>query len=309
MKNIVVIGGGTGTSLVLQGLKKYPVHLSAVVSTADDGGSTGRLREQLGGVPVGDIRACLLALSNALPIVKEQMAHRWENGHVAMNVALAQYQDRYGIQAAISHFVRFLKVKGEVIPVTLKGTKLSAVLQNGQMIRGEHNINLHEKSVKISKIKLSPSKANPAALRAIKKANLIVFAPGDIYTSILPNVLVPGIAKAIARSSAKKVIVVNFLRQKGHTDRFQVVDFVELLEEYLHSPIDIAIVNTEKPKIEKNNFVEPKIDPLLKRGVQVITSPLLSQTLIKQSKADKLKRSKILHDPKKLGKIIYKLVN
>lgn len=313
MKNIVVIGGGTGTSLVLSGLKNYRINLSAVISTADNGGSTGILRKTYGGLPVGDIRACLLALSSASSEVKKMFALRFEKGdlagHVFGNLFLALSQKSYGINQAIADAAKILKVRREVIPVSQKATTLSAVLQNGRVITGEHNINEHEKPVKIVKVKLSPARANPAALSAIKKADLIVFAPGDIFTSILPNLLVPRIAAAISKSKAKKVMVVNFLRQKGHTDDFQIHDFVQVLEKYLRSGIDVAIVNTERPKVENASFIKPDIKPMETRGVRVMAKPLLSKKIFKKSKADKLKRNKVRYDERKLGKVIYNLLS
>jgi len=313
MKNIVIIGGGTGTSLVLQGLKKYPVHLSAVVSTADDGGSTGRLRQQFGGVPVGDIRACLLALSNALPIVNEQMAYRNKNGHVTLNIALAQYQKALGINAAISHVSKFLKVKGNVVPVTLSPTTLSATLENGQVIKGEHNIDepKHNTGLAIKKLKLQPSgPANPKALEVIRKADMIVFSPGDLYTSVLPNILVKDLAKAIKRSSAVKVMVVNTFAKRGQTHGYKISDFIATLEQYLETNIDVVIVNTEKPKVSQQGFAFIKADLSgVRQDVKIIAKPLLSRKFFKKNKSDKLQRSKQRHDSEKLAKIIYKLVN
>ncbi len=319
MKNIVIIGGGTGTSTLLVGLKKYPVNLSAVVSTADDGGSTGRLREQYGGVPVGDIRACLLALSGASENIKENMAYRFDNGHVVMNVALAQYQYRFGIERAIAHFARFLKVKGQVIPVTLKATKLSAILENGHVIHGEHNIDepSGKFKFKIKNLNLRPSmKANPQALKKIKNADVIIFGPGDLFTSTLPNLLVKGIPEAINKSRAKKILITNIMTKFGQSDGYKPADFVKVLERYLKGRIDLALVNKRRPgkKVlqvyakQKSKFIEPDVKELAKTPVETIAADLLSEQIFKKKSGDKLTRSLLRHDSKKLSKLIWELV-
>jgi uncharacterized cofD-like protein len=322
MKNIVIIGGGTGTSTLLQGLKKYPVDLSVIVSTADDGGSTGILRRELGVVPPGDIRQCLLALSNADEEVKDLFNLRFFSGslkgHNAGNIILAGLEKITGnIGDAISMAADLLKAKGSVYPVTVKPTTLTAVLRNGKKIIGEHNIDEPRGNLKlkIKNLKLEPNQpANHKALMAIKSADVIVFGPGDLYTSTIPNFLVKGIREAVNKSKAKKVFISNIMTKHGQTDGFKASDFVRELKRYLQARINVVLVNNKRPdskhllayKQELAEFVEP--DLKTGDGLRVIAANFISKEVFKKSAGDSLKRSMIRHDSKKLAKIIWGLI-
>jgi uncharacterized cofD-like protein len=334
-KNIVIIGGGTGTFTLLSGLKKYPVNLSVVVSTADDGGSTGRLRRELGVMPTGDIRQCLLGLSDTNQEIKDLFAYRFEQGplkgHVAGNIIIAALEKLTGnIQLAIERLSKVLKVKGSIYPATLKPTTLSAILENGKVIRGEHNIdepkaNLKPASAragrdgfKIKNLKLEPSlPANPKAIGAILSADVIVFGPGDLYTSILPNILPTGMAEAVKKSKAKKVLVANIMTKFGQTDGFLASDFVKELQKYLDkAKLDLVIVNNQKPrpkwlkayKREKAEFVEPDAGVIEKLKIKVKAAALVAEFVFKRNNSDKLKRSFLRHDPDKLAKLIRQIL-
>jgi uncharacterized cofD-like protein len=324
MRNIVIIGGGTGTSTLLQGLKKYPVDLSVIVSTADDGGSTGILRKELGVIPPGDIRQCLLALSDAPKEVKELFNFRFSSGnlkgHNAGNIILAALEKISGIEEGVSLASKMLNVRGQVLPVSLTPTTLSAILQNGKKIVGEHFIDDRKPMGKASPIKslqLTVAKANPRALKALLHANAIVFGPGDLYTSVLPSLLVSGINGAINRSKAKKLLVTNIMTKFGQTDGFKASDFATEIEAYLKGKIDYVLANNKKPSQEilrkyvkeKAEFVETDINALAKTKAETIALNLLSGSIIKKIAGDSLKRSWLRHDSEKLAKIIWELIS
>lgn len=324
MKRIVIIGGGTGTYTLLSGLKKYPARLSVIVSTADDGGSTGILRKKLGVVPVGDIRQCLVGLSQASEKLKQFFSYRFDQGpltgHPFGNLYLAGLELETGdIRKAILQAKKLLRVKGEILPVTLKPTVLSAVYANGKWVIGEHKIDqpsIKDQVPRIKELHLKPSvQANPEALAAIKSADVIVFGPGDLYTSILPNILVSGIRKAINKSRAKKIFIISLMTKHGQTDGFLASDFIREAQRFLSGKIDYAVINVQKPKFKwlkaykkaLGEFVRPDVENLKKLGVKTIAKPLISEDLHQPSPGDKLKRSFLRHHSLKLAKIIYDL--
>lgn len=323
MKNIVIIGGGTGTFTLLKGLRKFPVNNSVIVSSADDGGSTGILRKELGVFPPGDLRQCLVGLSYTEESFKELFNYRFSEGelkgHAVGNLILAALEKITGsVDKAVSLTGKILNVRGEVLPVTLKPTLLTAVYENGKTVVGEHKIDQPKqvKSIKytIKSLKLSPLvQANPKALKAVKQAHVIVLGPGDLYTSILPNLLVKGVKEAIDSSKAIKVLVTGLMTRPGQTNGFTTKDFVEEVNKYLgKKKLDLAVVNTKKPQVKAlsvykktgSEFVEPdKEIP----NTKIIGADLLSDAVFVANKADKLQRSFLRHDSDKLAKIIYDL--
>lgn len=324
MKNIVIIGGGTGTFTLLSGLRKFPSNNSVIVSTADNGGSGGKLRYELGVIPPGDYRQCLIGLSYTDQVIKDLFAYRFEQGslkgHTAGNIIISALEKVTGnIESAIEAAGRILNIRGAVLPVTLKPTELSAVLKNGKVLKGEHNIDDQSPTGKASPIKLlklTAAPANPKALAAIKHADVIVFGPGDLFTSVLPNVLVSGVAKAINNSHAKKVLVTNIMTKFGQSDGFDASDFVKITEHYLKGKIDIAIVNNKKPnpsgikayKKQKAEYVEPDLKNLRQLKVDVVAADLVATNIFKKTPADSLKRSLLRHDSNKLAQLIWKLI-
>lgn len=259
-KDIVVIGGGTGTFTVLSGLKKYRnVKLSAIVSMADDGGSTGVLREEFGILPPGSVRPALVALAHSEKAVADLFNFRFEEGtlkgHNVGNLLIAAFADMYGnFEKAIDEAGKILHVQGSVIPSTLDNARLCAELENGTIIRGETNIDIpkHDGNLKIRRVWLDPlCRANPRALAAIAKADLIVIGPGDLFSSIIPNFLAQGIPEAIKKSKAKKVYVCNVMTKFGETNNFSAKTFVDTIGQYLGFLPDVAIFNTEKPSQER----------------------------------------------------------
>ncbi len=311
MKRIVVIGGGTGVFTVLTGLKNYPFKLYAIVSMADDGGSTGQLREEFGILPPGDIRRVLVALSETNnKIVSELFNYRFSEGqtlkgHSLGNLLLTALERITGsFDKAVKEAVKILNVRGKVIPVTLTPTRLHATLENGEVVIGETNIDVpkHDGSLKIKRLFLKPNvNANPDAVDAIKKADFIILGPGDLYTSIIPNLLVKGIKDAIKNSKAKKIYVVNIMTKFGETNSYSARDFVRIMEEHLGKGVlNYIIVNVQKLKgeileryrEENEEFVEYSPKAFEKDNFKVIVGKFL-------------RRGQFLrHDSKKLADTI-----
>lgn len=323
MKNIVIIGGGTGTFTLLSGLRKYPSNNSVIVSSADDGGSTGILRKELGVMPPGDIRQCLVGLSYTEPAMRELFSYRFDKGslagHNAGNIILAALEKITGsIDEAISLSAKMLNVRGQVLPASLTPTVLTAELQNGKILVGEHNIddqNPKGKASAIKNLKLSAANANPKAIKAIEQADTIIFGPGDLYTSILPNILVKGMKEAINKSAAQKIVITNIVSKFGQTDGFKASDFVRIVEQYLGGKIDTVIVNNQKPaaailkryKKEKAAVVVVNVKEIEEMKVKAVTANLLSSNAFEKNAGDKLKRSFLRHDCDKLAKLIWGL--
>ena len=324
MKTVVIVGGGSATFNLLKGLREFPTNNIIVVSTADNGGSTGTLRNDLGVMPWGDIRQCLVGLSYTAPALCNLFSYRFDRGslkgHSAGNIILAALEKVMGSpEGAIAETARLLNVRGEVLFVSREPTMLSARLADGTLITGEHDIDepITKRRSKIARLSLSSAEANPRALDALARADAIILGPGDLYTSTLPNLLVPGIADAIRRSRAKKILITNLMTKFGQTDGFAASDFLRVVNEYLGvEVIDIVILNTEKPtqsvlklyKKEKAEFVAPDSQKLKESGVQVVERHLIGKTLHQKTNGDALKRSILKHDYKKTAELIWESI-
>jgi len=260
MKKIVAIGGGTGLSSLLRGLKKYPVKLTAIVAVTDEGGSSGRLRKELKIIPPGDIRNCLVALSEEESLMSRLFQYRFENGtrgslkgHSFGNLFLAALAGiSGGFGKGVAQGARVLLIKGEVLPVTLSDVRLKARLENGDVIYGEKRISSMSRGEKISEISLVGKniKPNPLAVEAIKKADCVVVGPGSLYTSIITNMLVPGIGKALKDSRALKVYVANIMTQPGETDGYTLSEHIKEIKRHTLCDFDAVIVD-ESPHDKK----------------------------------------------------------
>lgn len=337
MKTVVLIGGGSGTFTLLQGLRQFPTNNIVIVSTADDGGSTGKLRKELGVMPWGDVRQCLIGLSYTVPALKDLFNYRFDRGalkgHAAGNLMLAALElSLGGSDRAIAEAARMLNVRGEVLFASKTPTTLSARLKNGTVLKSEHDIDepKTKKRSPIAKLVLSPARmwkssirsgkrmqANERAIDAISRADAIILGPGDLYTSTLPNLLVPGIAEAIRKATAQKILVSNIMTKAGQTEGFRASDFLSVCNAYLgEEAIDTLLVNTEKPKADLLSryrktgsvFVEPNAKKLAAAGVRVIEKPLLARKLYKKQNGDVLVRSFLRHDSEKTAKIIWELI-
>jgi uncharacterized cofD-like protein len=290
LKNIIVIGGGTGTFTILSALKNHPVNLSAIVTMADDGGSSGVLRDEYGVLPPGDIRRALVALSRSDKVLRDLFSYRFESGSLAGhnfgNIFLSTLEKTTGSFAmAVKKAHEVLNVQGTVVPVTLSKTRLFAELENGEIIKGETNIDIpkHDPRLKIKKVSLMPpAKSNPDAIKVIKNADLIVIGPGDLYTSIVPNLLVEGIPEAIRKSKAKKAYLVNLMTKYGETNGFDAGDFVDVIERYLgKDTLNYLIVNEKEPAEELLKFYKKKDKAIfvkpIHQGQRYILADLLAQ--------------------------------
>lgn len=313
-KNVVVIGGGTGIFSVLTGLKKYQYNLSAIVTMADDGGSTGILREEFGTLPPGDIRRALVALSKTdNKIVSDLFNYRFKSkgslsGHSLGNLLLTALEKITGsFDKAVQEAVKILNVEGEVIPVTLHSTSLVAELSDGETITGETNIDIpkHDGSIPITRVSLSPEvSANPEAVAAIKKADVVILGPGDLYTSILPNLIVEGIPEALRDTQARVMYIVNIMTKFGETNSFKASDFVKKVQEHLGGKvIDYAVINTEMPtgaileRYEKDNEEPVRYDAEnFQNGMKVVTGEFLR------------KGKYLRHNPQKLAKALVGII-
>ena len=258
MKNIVVIGGGTGTFTVLRGLKKYNHNISAVVSMVDSGGSSGVLRDEHGILPPGDIRKCLVALSEGEQekTLRELFNYRFRNGgslkgHTFGNILLTALTEIHkGEDKAIKMAGKLLNIQGKVIPVSLEQAHLCVELEDGSVIEGETNIDVpkHDGDLRILKAYLKPDiHGNNEAIEAILEADLIVIGPGDLYTSIIPNLLCGGIGRAIRESNAAKIFVLNLFTKWGETNGFKASDFAREVLSYIGMPkFDYVVYNDSK---------------------------------------------------------------
>jgi uncharacterized cofD-like protein len=327
MKKIATIGGGTGTFNLLSGLKKYDFDISAIVSMADSGGSNKVIRDEFGILPTSDVRQCLVALANegndnSQNLMRKLFMYRFCEGKGIKgmtfgNLFMAALTDILGNQMeAIRKTGNILKIKGRVIPVTNYDSNLIAEYENGLKVVGEHNIDepKHNGKLKIKKIFLNPpSVANPEAIRAIKKADIIIIGPGDLYTSLMVNLAVDGMAKAIKGTRAKIVYVMNIMTSFGETYGLSALDHIEIVEKYMQGrKLDYIFLNSKKlpDKIikkykESNDY--PVKDDLEKKDKRVIRSDFLSNEKPKKNKADILQRSLIRHNGKKIARAIEKL--
>lgn len=305
---IAAIGGGTGLSTLLRGLKKYSSNLSAIVNVTDDGGSSGRLREKLSILPPGDIRNCLLALANTEPLLEKVFQYRFAEieglqGHNLGNLFLAALSDEFGFEEALSVASRVLAVKGEVLPVTIDNVNLVAHFADGLVIRGESRISAE--CGKICRLSLDPdtSQIYSAAAQAIREAEIVLVGPGSLYTSVLANLLVPGVATAIRESKARKVYICNVMTQPGETDGYTAADHLQAIDEHVGSGIfDLVVVNNnfdipasllDKYRHEGSVPVLPDVERLTQMGVDILSGSLMSHHEL------------VRHDSEELAKIIF----
>jgi len=319
-KNIVVIGGGTGTFTVLSGLKKYPVNLTAVVSMADDGGSTGMLRDELGVLPPGDIRQCLVALSTSDRLMRDLMNYRFDSGalkgHSFGNLLLSALEKATGsFDSAVEKASDILRTRGRVVPATLDKVTLVAKVGT-RVVRGEQAIRDTKLNGTPPVLSLSPrGRANPKALSAIRSADAIVIAPGSFYTSLVPDLLVRGIPEAIAKSRARKIFVCNLMTHAEHTKGFTVADYVERIEKYLKGRVDIVIYNNKLPsgkllkRYARKGDKPIRWEKLPRR--HNIGADFISRDLPALQKSDRLhsQRTYIRHNPSLLARHIARILN
>jgi len=315
---IVVIGGGTGLSVILRGIKKITDNLTAIVTVADDGGGSGILREDLGMLPPGDIRSCILAMADEEGLMLELLKYRFTEGMLEGqsfgNLLIAALNGICGnFEEAVAKTNEILRVKGQVLPVTGSDVHLCAELENGSHIFGESNIQpevLRQRSP-IARVYLRPEKPAAAGkvLEAIHKADLILMGPGSLYTSIIPNFLVDGIPEAIKNATGRKVLVCNMMTQPGETDHYSVWNHVTRASEYLgENIIEYVIANN---KVIDAEALKPYNEDGAKQIVPTQEDRLQLQakgiSLIENNFVD-VKKGYIRHDADRIASVVYGLI-
>lgn len=307
---VVVIGGGTGLNSLLRGLKSHTNNITAIVSVADEGKHSRKIRNEFGLLPPGDIRNCIVALSDSGPLMAKLLEYRFSEGkelkgHNVGNLLIAALSRITGsFEKGVEETGKILAIRGSVIPVSLGTTHLCAELENGKVIREEPNVEMHKTKYKseVKQLFLDPPvHAYGPSVEAIKNADIIVIGPGSLYTSILPNILVKGIPEAIASSAAKKVYVCNVMTQPGETDKYDAALHVEKIVKYLgKSVLDYVVVNDErapeelyrKYREEGSDRVRYEEGSLDKFGVTIINAPLMTRENL------------LRHDPEKLARTV-----
>ncbi|MFN3690500.1 MAG: uridine diphosphate-N-acetylglucosamine-binding protein YvcK [Fimbriimonadales bacterium] len=311
-KRVVVIGGGTGLSTMLRGLKRYTANIVAIVTVTDDGGSSGKLRQELGILPPGDIRNCLIALADAEGAMTALLQHRFKDdagnlsGHSVGNLliaAMTQIKDG-DFEQAIQEISKVLAIRGRVLPSTLTHVNLRAEMEDGSCVEGETAI--VDYPARIRRLHLVPPDVEPPqeAVDAIKQADVVVLGPGSLFTSVIPNLLVPKIADALRATDALRVYVCNVMTQPGETDGFMASDHVRAIEAHAGGRVfDYVLVNTATPTPELmeryhasgQELVQPDIDRIRQMGYKVSAGNFISQS------------DYVRHDPVRLAEAILRL--
>jgi uncharacterized cofD-like protein len=313
---VVAIGGGTGLSVLLRGLKKYTSNITAIVTVSDDGGGSGLLRGDMGMLPPGDIRNCIVALANTEPIMEQLMQYRFKEGSLKGqsfgNLFIAAMNDICGsFDSAVKEVSSVLAVTGKVLPVTLEDVVLYAEFEDGTVIKGESQIPIRQQASnkRISRVFIKPSNCRPLpeALKEIQNADVIILGPGSLYTSIIPNVLVKNMAKAINSSDAIKIYVSNIMTQQGETVGYSLSEHIRAINDHGNKLlIDYAIANTgkvpqsllEKYKTEDAAPVIIDHDIIGEMGIKVLEGDYVS-----------IENGYLRHNFNKLAERIFKLVS
>ncbi|KLE14442.1 gluconeogenesis factor YvcK family protein [Clostridium sp. C8] len=329
---IVVVGGGTGLSTMLRGLKYYTSNITAIVTVADDGGGSGALREDLGMLPPGDIRNCILALADTEPLMEELLQYRFPDGRLKNQnfgnlflAAMDGVSDNF--EDAVQKMSSVLAVTGKVLPVTLEDMKLIAELENGNKVEGESQIpeEVLKQNSRVKKLMIEPKDAKPLedAIKAIEEADAIVLGPGSLYTSIVPNLLVKDIAESIRKSDAIKIYISNIMTQPGETHGFKVSDHIKILKKYGgRGIVDYVVANRgdipedikEKYSLDGSELVELDIKEVRGLGVDVVEASLakIQKGYVKHDSeylaevlVDTIMEKKLLYDRKKIIEYMY----
>jgi uncharacterized cofD-like protein len=309
--SIVVVGGGTGLATLLRGLKLYTMNLTAIVTVFDDGGSSGRLRRELGILPPGDIRHCLVALADAEPLMTRLFEYRFKggalDGHAFGNLFIASLTGVTGdLELAVKEVSKVLKIRGRVLPTTGHDVVLAAEFADGRIIDGESNITAARGQIR--RVSLRPSEVYPLpdVLEAIGEADLIVIGPGSLYTSVIPNLLVHGIADAIREAQTPCVYICNVMTQPGETDGYTAADHVRAIHAHARGPLfSYVIVNSQPPKnralLERYAAqgavpVDPSLAELEALGLTPVGVPLMSEQEL------------LRHDPIRLARAVLQVI-
>ena len=324
MKKIVTIGGGTGSFTLLSGIKNIPdISISAIVAMTDDGGSTGTLRDELGVLPPGDIRQCLVALSPEDRVMRDLMSYRFENGglvgHSFGNIFLAGLEKVTGsFVAGVEIAAKILKIKGNVLPVTAEKARLNIELDDGSILNGEDKINNFDvESVGIKRIYIEDASINPHAKKALLEADYIFVGPGNHLCSILPNLVVQGVQDAFQETKAKIIYIANLTNKRGHTSRYRLSDYVADIEKNIGKKLNHILVNGELPtkeQIEVYKIQEGEnvlVENNMESDSRVLVRNILSTNILHEDKNDKLssQRAFIRHDSEKLSESVRDIIS
>ena len=329
MKNdklkVVLIGGGTGTSSILEGIKKFTDNITVVVNVTDTGRSSGLIRKDFNILAPGDTRNCLIALSNSEKLMCDLFQYRIKNGGLEGysfgNLFIAALADLTGsFEKGVEEASKILKLKGRVLPSTFDNIHICAELEDGTMLKEEDEIidrdndEVYNRSP-IKRVFHEPiARANDKAIKAVEEADLVVLSPGSLYTSIISNLLVRGVPEAISRSTAKKVYVCNIMSQVSQTYGYKASDHVRKIKEYLDGDLDFVVLNNRDPheeliesyKLENAHLIENDIDEIENLGVSVIAEDLLDD--VKEKKLLWEKKNLLRHDPDKIAEVLVGLV-
>lgn len=309
---VVVIGGGTGLSTMLRGLKTKTYNITAIVTVADDGGSTGRIRQDLDIIAPGDLRNCLVALADKEGLMEKLFAHRFGGsgnltGHSFGNLFIAALIEVLGdVEEAMDATSKVLKVRGKVIPATAEKVSLNAELEDGRIIHGESQIpHAHGKIKRVFTTPAHPQ-AIHSAVKAIKEANTIVLGPGSLYTSIIPNLCVPEIVEAVCQSKAKKIYICNVMTQPGETDGYSVADHINAINRQIGKQvIDFVLANKGEisaAMLDKYARVGSMPVTINKKDISQTGAILISADLVDQ-------KTGVTHDTMKLADVLFDLIN
>jgi len=307
---VVAIGGGSGLSTLLRGLKYYPVSLSAIVTMTDNGQSSGRLSREIGVLPPGDVRQCLAALSNNEQLLTKLFEYRFDkgrglSGHSLGNLLLTALTDITGdFESAVEASSKILSIKGEVIPSTLQHVNLLARLKNGQMALGEVETAVQGHRFGIDQVFVEPKNvaANPRAIQFIEEADLLLVGPGSLYTSVIPNFLIKEIHQAFTRSAARKVYICNASTERGETEKFSVEDHVAEVVKYVgKNQFDTILVNNKVLSATKTEGKLGSIRNITTEKTIIGKTPVISTDLINEA-------APLFHDHKKLATALWLLL-
>ena len=306
---VVTIGGGTGLSVLLRGLKKYPLEITAVVTVADDGGSSGKIRSDMNIPSPGDIRNVIAALSDVEPYLEKMFQYRFDSGevkgHPVGNLMIAAMTDIHGdFSTAVKVMSRILNVRGTVLPTTNDIATLNAVLSDGEIIRGESSIT--KAGGVIDHVYITPSRVKPNedVLKAIEEADYIIMGPGSLYTSIIPNLVISKVSEKIRESNAKKIYVCNVMTQHGETDNYTVSDHIVAINKHVEENIfDLVIANSR----EFDDSILSKYHKEKQEPVKIDQEKIkeLGIKLIKNNNVGIVDNNTIRHNADKVSELIY----
>ncbi|MDD4601768.1 Gluconeogenesis factor [bioreactor metagenome] len=307
---VAVVGGGTGLSVLLRGIKSITSNITAIVTVADDGGSSGRLRNDLGMIPPGDLRNCLVALADTEPLMEKLFQHRFGGvgdlaGHSFGNLFIAAMTEVLGdVEKALKESSKVLAVRGQVLPASTQTVRLVAEMQDGTCVEGESQIPLARKAIK--RVFLRPENAEPvkSVLEAINDADAVILGPGSLYTSVLPNLLVKGVAEKLRQTQAVKIYICNVMTQPGETDNYTASQHVKAILDHAGPVIDYVVVNSQDVAHSlRATYASQGAFPVLAdteaieaMGVKVVEANIISETNL------------VRHDPVKLSRTIISMI-